>query len=194
MDFLSISVTLFLIMDPFGNIPVFLSVLERVPETRRRAVLVRELLIALGIIIVFIFCGRYAMSFLGLRQESVSIAGGIILFLIGLRMVFPTTEKHADRDLEGEPLLVPLAIPLIAGPSLLAVLLLFATGEPDRLPSLVLAAVLAWTATFLVLFSATFLIRFLTKRGLAAIERLMGMVLVALSVQLFLDSLSSYLQ
>lgn len=194
MDILSVAITLFLIMDPFGNIPVFLPILEKVPPERRRWVLVRELLFALAIIVGFILGGRYALSLLGLRQESVSIAGGIILFLIALRMVFPKREGLVETALEGEPLLVPLAVPLIAGPSLLAVLLLFATAEPKELVSILAAAFLAWLATFLVLFSSTFLVRYLTRRGLVAVERLMGMILVALAIQLFLDGISSYLR
>jgi multiple antibiotic resistance protein len=194
MDILTVSITLFLIMDPFGNIPVFLPILEKVEPRRRRIIIIRELFFALVVIAGVIFCGRFLLSFLGLKQEAVSIAGGIILFLIAVRMVFPSREKIADSDLDGEPLLVPLAIPLIAGPSLLAVLLLFATAEPDHLLELLIAALLAWGATFFVLFSSTFLIRFLTKRGLAAVERLMGMVLVALAVQLFLDGIAAYLK
>jgi len=193
MEILSVSVTLFLIMDPFGNIPIFLPILEKVPENRRRRVLVRELFIALAVIVGTVFCGRYVMEFLGLRQESVSIAGGIILFIIALRMVFPTRNIQGDQEIDGEPLLVPLAIPLIAGPSLLAVLLLFATAEPGRVVDLLLAASAAWSATFAVLLASTFLLKFLTKRGLVAVERLMGMVLVALAVQLFLDGISRYL-
>jgi MarC family membrane protein len=193
MKILSVAVTLFLIMDPFGNIPVFLPILRRVPEHRRRAVLIRELLLALLVIVAFIFGGRYAMAFMGLREEAVSIAGGIILFLIALRMVFPSGKVPAESDLEGEPLLVPLAIPLIAGPSLLAVLLLFSSSGPGALSDLLLAGLLAWAATFVVLLSSTFVVRFLTKRGVVAVERLMGMVLVALAVQLFLDGLSVYL-
>jgi len=194
MDILSVALTLFLIMDPFGNIPVFMPILEKVSPERRRWVLVRELLFALAIIIGFIFGGRFALSLLGLRQESISIAGGIILFLIALRMVFPNRESLTQTDLEGEPLLVPLAVPLIAGPSLLAVLLLFATADPQRLFSTLAAAVLAWLATFVVLLSSTYLIRFLTRRGLIAVERLMGMLLVALAIQLFLDGVSRYLE
>ena len=193
MEILPVFVTLFLIMDPFGNIPVFLPILEGLPPERRRRILVRELLIALLIIVVFVFCGSYVMRFLGLRQESVSIAGGIILFLIALRMVFPTPRRDGGQDLEGEPFIVPLAVPLIAGPSLLAALLLFSTGAPDRLLHLLLAAVLAWSASFVVLLSAMFLSRILSRKGLMAIERLMGMILIALSVQLFLDGLGSYL-
>ncbi len=193
MEILSVSVTLFLIMDGFGNIPIFLPILEKVPANRRRRVLVRELLIALAVIVGTVLCGRYVMEFLGLRQESVSIAGGIILFIIALRMVFPTRSLQGEEEIDGEPLLVPLAVPLVAGPSLLAVLLLFSTAEPGRLVDLLLAAGLAWSATFVVLFASTFLFRFLTKRGLVAVERLMGMVLVALAVQLFLDGVSKYL-
>jgi multiple antibiotic resistance protein len=183
-------------MDPFGNIPNFLSILDTVAPERRRRVLIRELLIALGIIILFALIGKHVMGFLGLEQESVSMAGGIILFLIALRMVFPHQDRQdrsARDDSEGEPLLVPLAIPLISGPSLLAALLLFSsTGTVER-SELLLGASLAWAGVFVVLVSSTFLVRFLTKRGLAAVERLMGMVLVALSVQLFLEGLSNYM-
>ena len=149
--------------------------------------------VALAVIVGTILCGRYIMEFLGLRQESVSIAGGIILFIIALRMVFPTRNQQGEQEIDGEPLLVPLAVPLIAGPSLLAVLLLFATAEPGRLADLLLAAAAAWLATFAVLLVSTFLMRFLARRGLVAVERLMGMVLVALAVQLFLDGVSKYL-
>jgi multiple antibiotic resistance protein len=194
MGMLSISITLLLIMDPFGNLPIFLSVLEKVPAERRRRILIRELFLALALIVVFIFSGRYVIGFFNLRQEAVSIAGGIILFLIALRMVFPSSEARTDREIDSDPLLVPLATPLIAGPSLLAVLLLFATAESGRLMLLLLAALIAWFVTFIILLGSTFLIRLLTKRGLIAIERLMGMVLVALSVQLFLEGISSYLK
>jgi multiple antibiotic resistance protein len=192
LDLFSIAVTLFLIMDPFGNIPIFLSVLESVPPERRRRVLVRELILALIIIVIFIFGGKYVMSVLGLRQESVSIAGAIILFLIALRMVFPSKDTKATPDPDSEPLLVPLAVPLIAGPSVLAFLLLFASAPGGAHLELLGAAGLAWSGAFLVLFFSTYLARFLTKRGLTAVERLMGMVLVALAVQLFLDGLTGY--
>ena len=194
MDIVSVTITLFLIMDPFGNIPVFLSVLDKVPPERRRTILIRELFLALVIIVVFIFAGRHALSLFGLSQEAVSIGGGIILFLIALRMVFPVAKADGRAEFEGEPLLVPLAVPMIAGPSLLAVLLLFATAEPGHLLELLAAASIAWAGTFVVLFSSTLLARLLTRRGLVAVERLMGMILVAISVQLFLNGLSHYLK
>lgn len=190
MDFYTVSITLFLVMDPMGNIPVFLSVLEKVPEKRRRMVLIRELFFALVLIILFLFFGRYGLALLDLRQESISIAGGIILFLIALRMVFPTRETEPSTGRDAEPFLVPLAIPMVAGPSTLAILLLFSTEQPDRLLELLGAAAVAWTGTFIVLFSSTFLLKVLGRRGLTAIERLMGMILVAMAVQLFLDGLA----
>jgi multiple antibiotic resistance protein len=193
MDYLSISVTLFLIMDPFGNIPNFLSILDKVRPERRRRILIRELFFALGIIVLFALAGEHVMSFLGLQQDAVSMAGGIILFLIALRMVFPQHERSFRDDSDEEPLLVPLAIPLISGPSMLAALLLFSSTGTVTRTELLMGAGIAWAGVFVVLVSSTFLVRFLTKRGLTAVERLMGMVLVALSVQLFADGLSHYL-
>lgn len=194
MEILSVSVTLFLIMDPFGNIPIFLPILEKVPRERRRIVLARELLFALLIIALFTLSGSWVMAFLGLNRESVSVAGGIILFLIAIRMVFPRHEADAQAEFEGEPFLVPMAVPLVSGPSLLAALLLFSSTGSLGVGGLLVAAVGAWVVTFIVLYLSTYIADFLTKRGLAAIERLMGMILVAVAVQLFLEGLSGYLK
>ena len=193
VEFLTVAITLFLVMDPMGNIPVFLSILERVPEARRRPIIVREMLLALAVIVLFVLLGNKLMGLLGLRQESVSIGGAIILFMIAARMVFPSHTLANPDDMDGEPFLVPLAVPLVAGPSLLALLMLFATESPGGLPALLGAAGLAWGASFVVLFSSNILHRVLGKRGLIAMERLMGMILVALSVQLFLDGLATAL-
>lgn len=194
MEILSVSVTLFLIMDPFGNIPIFLPILEKVPRERRRIVLARELIFALLIIALFTLSGSWVMAFLGLNRESVSVAGGIILFLIAIRMVFPRHEADAHAEFEGEPFLVPMAVPLVSGPSLLAALLLFSSTGSLGVGGLLVAAVGAWVVTFIVLYLSTYIADLLTKRGLAAIERLMGMILVAVAVQLFLDGLSGYLK
>ena len=139
MEFLSVFVALFLIMDPFGNIPVFLSVLDKVPPERRKKVLIRELLFALAAVIVCILAGKRIVSLMGLKPEAISIAGGIILFLIAIRMIYPFKIFETRDDNDGEPLLVPLAIPLIAGPSLLAVLLLFASSKFPDFTTLALA-------------------------------------------------------
>jgi MarC family membrane protein len=187
------AVLLFLILDPLGNVPVFLSLLKPVPEHRRRRVLARELVIALAVLFLFLFAGRYILDFIHLRQESVSIAGGIILFLIGLRMIFPAPEGIFGDTPDGEPFIVPMAVPLVAGPSGMAAVMLMGSKEPDRLLDWSLALLLAWAATAAILFSATRLYRLLGRRALTALERLMGMVLVAISVQMFLDGLAAYL-
>ena len=194
MTIASAALLLFLILDPLGNIPVFLSLLRTLPPRRQRIVLVRELLIALGVLMLFLWFGRYALEAMHLRQESVSIAGGIVLFLIGVRMIFPPPEGLMGELPDGEPFIVPLAIPLVAGPSGMAAVMLMGSDEPTRLQDWSLALLIAWGATAAILFSATYLYKMLGPRVLTAVERLMGMLLVALSVQMFLDGLGTYLR
>ena len=193
MTILSAALLLFLILDPLGNVPVFLSVLRPLPPHRQRPVLVRELLIALVVLMAFLWGGKYALELMHLRQESVAIAGGIVLFLIGLRMIFPRPEGLLGELPEGEPFIVPLAIPLIAGPSGMAAVMLMGSNEPHRLGEWSLALLLAWAATAAILMCAPLLYRLLGRRALAAVERVMGMLLVAISVQMLLDGLSAYL-
>ena len=194
MTVASAALLLFLILDPLGNIPVFLSLLKPLPAQRRRIVLARELLIALVVLMAFLYGGRYALELMHLRQESVSIAGGIVLFLIGLRMIFPPPEGLMGEIPGGEPFIVPMAIPLVAGPSGMAAVMLMGSNEPGRLPEWAFALLLAWGATAAILFSATYLYKWLGSRVLIAIERLMGMLLVAISVQMLLDGLTAYLR
>jgi multiple antibiotic resistance protein len=180
-------------MDPLGNVPIFLSILKDVKEERRRIVLFRELLFALIILFSFLFFGSYVVGALGLRQESISIAGAIILFLIAIKMIFPQKGGTVSNPSGGEPFLVPLAIPLIAGPSILATLTLMARSEPGKLGEWSLAIIIAWSVSAVVLMSSPWLFKIFRERGLIAIERLMGMILVALSVQMFLDGIAMYL-
>ena len=194
MTIASAALLLFLILDPLGNIPVFLSLLRGMPARRQRIVLARELLIALGVLMLFLWCGKYALEAMHLRQESVSIAGGIVLFLIGIRMIFPPPEGLMGEIPEGEPFIVPMAIPLVAGPSGMAAVMLMGSQEPDRMGAWSLALVLAWGATAAILFSATLLYKLLGRRALTALERLMGMLLVAISVQMLLDGIAAYLR
>ena len=194
MTTLSAALLLFLILDPLGNIPVFLSLLKPLPEKRRRWVLVRELLIALGVLFVFLWAGRFVLAAMHLRQESVSIAGGIVLFLIGLKMIFPSPEGMFGEAEEGEPFIVPMALPLVAGPSGMAAVMLFSTQYPDRMFDWSLALFAAWFGTALILLSATSLYKLLGKLVLIAVERLMGMLLVAISVQMLLDGVVAYLK
>ncbi|HEY4146969.1 YhgN family NAAT transporter [Pinirhizobacter sp.] len=194
MTTLSAGILLFLIMDPLGNIPLFLALLKDVPPKRRRYVMVRELLIALAVLVAFLLGGQYILKLLQLRPESVSIAGGIVLFLIGIRMVFPPVEGGIFGPVgEGEPFIVPMAIPGVAGPSAMAALLLLTNSQPGRTAEWGLALFAAWLAVALILLSSTFLFRWLGESVLTALERLMGMLLIALSVQMFLSGLTAYL-
>jgi MarC family membrane protein len=192
---LSAGILLFLIMDPLGNIPLFLSQLRQVAPERRRRVLVRELIIALVVLFAFLFGGRYVLGALQLRQESVSIAGGIVLFLIGVKMIFPPRDGNmfGASPAGVEPFIVPMAIPGVAGPSAMAALMLMTNSHPGRTADWSMALFAAWLATALILLSSTALFRILGNSVLTALERLMGMLLVALSVQMFLDGIVIYL-
>ena len=193
MTTLSAALLLFLILDPLGNIPVFLSLLKPLPPHRQRIVVIRELLIALGVLFGFLWCGKVVLDAMHLRQESVSIAGGIVLFLIGLKMIFPSPEGMFGDAIDGEPFIVPMAIPMVAGPSGMASVMLLGSQEPDRMGDWSLALFLAWLAAAVILFSATSLYKILGQRVLVAVERLMGMLLVAISVQMLMDGVATYL-
>jgi len=192
MDIWSAAITLFLIMDPLGNMPVFMSVLKTIEPRRRRIVLARELLFSLIIMFTFLFSGQAVLNFLNVRQESVSIAGGIILFLIGLKMVFPQPGGVAGLTSDEEPFIVPLAIPMIAGPSILAALILLANQDHNRMLDWSLALGAAWLASATILMLSSTLHRILGERGLIAIERLMGMILIVISIQMLLDGIGQY--
>ncbi len=193
MDTFSAAVMLFLIMDPLGNLPVFLSILKHIDPKRRRKVMIRELLFSLAIMMVFLFVGQQILSFLNLRQEAVSIAGGIILFLIAIKMIFPGPGGVTGLAAGEEPFLVPMAIPMIAGPSILASLLLLANQAPGRMLDWSLALLMAWGASAVILMFYEVFNKLLGERGLTAVERLMGMLLVMISVQMLLDGVHHYL-
>ncbi|MCY1720664.1 YhgN family NAAT transporter [Prolixibacteraceae bacterium Z1-6] len=185
----SAAVLLFFLMDPLGNIPVLLTVLKDIDPKRQRVIIAREVSIALGILIIFLFAGKPLLNFLHLQQEAVTISGGIILLIIGLRMIFPKPEGIMGHQPGGEPFLVPIAIPLIAGPSILAMLILMTQSNPGNMTNWLYALVLAWAASSVILLAAPFLLRFLKIRGLTALERLMGMILVMMAVQMLINGI-----
>jgi multiple antibiotic resistance protein len=196
MDFtiLSTATILFLVMDPLGNIPIFLTLLKNYDEKKRRRIIARELVIALIILLIFLFFGQSLLDFLKVQPETVSISGGIVLFIIALRMIFPSRHGVFGHSLEGEPFIVPLAIPLIAGPSALATLILLVRTDPGKMMTWLAALIIAWAATAFILMLAPFFYKILRRRGLAAMERLMGMLLIMLSVQMLLNGIRTYLQ
>jgi len=193
MDTFSAAVMLFLIMDPLGNLPIFASILRHIEPKKRRRVLIRELLFALGIMLLFLFAGEAILNFLNLKSESVSIAGGIILFLIAIRMIFPQPGGVVGLAAGEEPFIVPMAIPLMAGPSVLAALILLAHTDSSRMMDWTIALLAAWGASAVILMFYKLFTRALGEKGLTAVERLMGMVLVMISVQMFLDGIASYM-
>ncbi|MCL1138318.1 YhgN family NAAT transporter [Shewanella pneumatophori] len=193
MDTFSAAVMLFLIMDPLGNLPIFASILRHIEPKKRRMVLIRELIIALVIMMLFLFAGEAILSFLNLRTESVSIAGGIILFLIAIRMIFPQPGGVVGLAAGEEPFIVPMAIPLMAGPSVLAALILLAHTDNSRMFDWTIALVSAWGVSAVILLFYKLFTKVLGEKGLTAVERLMGMVLVMISVQMFLDGIANYI-
>jgi len=174
MTFISATLLLFLVMDPLGNIPLYLTALKNVEPDRRTKVIMRELLIALLVMVIFLFSGQAFLSALHISEPALTATGGVILFLIAIKMIFPQG-MHDDVKNDEEPFIVPLAIPYVAGPSALATLLLIMNGEPDRWLEWLGALFAAWFITGLILLAAGPLAKVLRNRGLIAIERLMGM-------------------
>ncbi|QCI27398.1 YhgN family NAAT transporter [Buchnera aphidicola] len=191
-EMISTTILLILIMDPLGNLPIVMSILKHLTPKRKFIVLLREMIIALGIMFFFLLAGEKTLSILDLKPETVSIAGGIILFLIAIKMIFPD-DKINDKKIDlTEPFLVPLAIPLVAGPSLLATLMLLSHQFSNQIISLSISLFIAWSITvFILLLSGTFL-KFLGPKGIIALERLMGLILIMLSTQMFLDGITTW--
>jgi len=191
-DVFSAAVLLLLVIDPFGNVPIVISALANVPAVRRVPVVLRECLIAYVLLLAFMLGGRMFLQWLQLSEVSLAIAGGIILFLIALRMVF----RHPDGvfgDRPGtEPFIVPLAVPSIAGPSALATVMLLASRDPTRLTASIVALTAAMLIASVVMLGAHRLQRALGERGMIAVERLMGLVLTAIAVQMLLDGVRTF--
>ncbi len=186
----SIAILLFLIMDPFGNLVVLNSLLAEIPVARRRLVILREAFIATVILLLAAFFGGYFLDLLGLQEHSLRLAGGIVLFLIALGMLFPSRRMIEEPATEA-PLIVPIAMPLIAGPSAISMVILFSENHAN---SIVAAAILlAAGVSALLLVSSSVIFSFLGRRGATALERLMGMLLIMLSVQMILDGINAYL-
>ena len=193
MTVMSAAVLLFFVMDPLGNVPLFLTALRRVAPERHRRVILRELVIALGVLVGFLFLGKGLLALLKVSAEALTAAGGVILLLIALRMIFPSSDHSLREDVHDEPFIVPLAVPYTAGPSALATVLLLTSREPARWPEWLLALVLAWLASSVVLYFAGGLSRLLGERGLVAMERLMGLLLVTVAMEMLLGGLRQYL-
>lgn len=192
-DLISAFVLLFLVLDPLGNLPVVASMLKQVDSTRRARVVARECVIAYLILLAFMFGGRQFLDVMNLSEISLSIAGGIILFMIAINMVFKPTESVFGESLDREPFIVPLAIPLIAGPSALATVMLMVSREPAKLGVWLVAMTAAMLVSALLLVSGEKIERLLGKRAMEAIERLMGLILTAIAVEMLLGGVKQFL-
>ncbi|MBI5273103.1 MAG: YhgN family NAAT transporter [Chlamydiia bacterium] len=193
MGLFSIALSLFLLMDPIGNIPFYISFLKGLNPERQRKVIVRELLIALFIIILFTFVGDGLMRFLNVREDTIQIAGGIILFLLCLKMIFPAPhDPNEALPHTSEPFIVPLAVPLVAGPGVLAAVMIYARQETSDW--VMMGAILfAWGASLLILLASSFLKKILGWRGITALERLMGLILTLIAIQMFLSGVTAFI-
>jgi multiple antibiotic resistance protein len=192
MDVFQAALLLFIIIDPLGNAPIFATVLRELDGPAARRVILRESLIALAIMLATLFAGSTLMGWLGLTQPALGLAGGIVLFLISLRMIFPAPggvfgENETPAAAGRVPLVVPLAVPLLAGPSAIATLMLLAARDAQRMGDWALALACAWVVSTAILLAAPWLGRVVGRNALEAVQRVLGMLLTAVAVQQFLD-------
>lgn len=193
MNFLSTTILLFLVIDPIGNIPIFLSALRSVPEERRLIVTLRECLLGFVILVLFALFGQVFLKLLHLSETSLGIAGGIILFLIAIKMIFPTSDHIFGSGAAGnEPLLFPLAVPTIAGPSALATVLLLASHEPNGFWTVMGAIGVSMAVSTLILAASGTIAKVVGRRVLTAAERLMGLILTAVAVEMLLQGIRTF--
>lgn len=193
-SFLSVTILLILITDPLGNIPLFISSLKHVPQARRTGIILRECAIAFLVLVGFLFFGHVFLGALGLSDQILRISGGVILFLIALNMIFPGTGgRLVEDEVEGEPFIVPVAIPLIAGPSAITYVMLLMKSDPSRSLEWVGAIFVAILVTMVSFFLSGKLKEWLGPRALSAIERLMGLVLTAIAMEMLLGGLAQYI-
>ena len=193
LSLLSATILLLVVLDPIGNIPIYAATVDQLDPNRRVRVITRECFFAYLILILFAVAGNRIMSWMHLSEYALGIAGGIVLFIIALRMIFRHPDGLFGETIEGEPLIFPLAVPLFAGPSAIAFVLLITTKAPERLPEWILAITIASIISTVVLGFGSFLNRFIGKRGTRALETLLGLLLTAVATQMLLDGIDTYL-
>jgi MarC family membrane protein len=193
-EIFSAFVLLAFVIDPFGNVPIVNAMLRDVAPARRRRVIARECLIAFSLLALFMLFGREILGVMHLSESALSIAGGVILFMIAIRMVFGYPEGAFGPVKAGEPFIVPLAVPLIAGPSAAAAVMLMATREPDKLQLWFGALSAAMLVATFILLAGEWLQQRLGERVMQAIERLMGLVLTALAIEMLLGGIRTFVE
>jgi MarC family membrane protein len=191
--FLSALVLLLLVLDPFGSLPIFISVMRNVAPERRNRVALREALIAFFVLLVFMFAGQAFLNVMRLSERSLEVAGGVILLIIAIRMIFASGgEVYASDGKPREPFIFPLAVPLLAGPSAMATVLLLASRQPERIAHWIGALTVAMVVSGVVLLMADRIRKWIGGSMVSAIEKLMGLVLTAIAVEMILAGLKRY--
>jgi len=189
LTFLGIALSLFLVLNAVGQIPLFISILAPYDHKRQRKIIIRELFIALGILLLFDFFGNEILSLLGISKSIIGIAGGILLFLISLEMVFPK-EKSAKGLPEHEPMVIPLAIPVITGPGAITMVMLYSHKIQNDF-FVAASIVVAWIPSVIILLLSSYIRRILGNKGLMAVERLGGMIVCLIGIQMFASGVIS---
>lgn len=195
MKLYSSLILLILVMNPLGNIPVFLSILKPIDPKRHTRIIIREVFIAFLLLMMFMLFGQYLLHGMQISEQALGISGGIILFLIAIRMIFPEEKPKADKIAPGvvsEPFIVPLAIPMTAGPAAMTTVMLFMTQHPEVGFWWIIVLILAAVIFAIIILSARYLSNIFSEKGLIALERLSGMMLTAMAIQMFLTGLESY--
>ncbi|WP_372524924.1 MarC family protein [Piscinibacter sp.] len=191
-SFLSAFILLLLVLDPLGSLPVFIPIMRSVPPKRRRLVAVREVGIAFGVLFAFMFFGDAFLRVMRLSERSLEVAGGVILLMVAIRMIF-SQEGGVYGTPEGkEPLIFPLAVPLLAGPSAMATVLLLASSQPGRMVEWIAALAGAMVVSGAVLMLCDRIRKLLGDSVVSALEKLMGLVLTAIAVEMILAGLKRY--
>jgi len=188
---ISTAVLLLFILDPFGNIPLLLSILKNIDRSKHIKIIIREMLIGLAILLFFLFFGDAFLTTFGLETQAITISGGVIFFIIALKMIFPDPAGHGifSSEDDEEPLIVPIAIPMVSGPGAIATVMLLAKTNQNHTLGVLTAVFIAWLVVAIILLLSPLFYKILQKRGLKALERLMGMLLLMMAVEMFIQGI-----
>jgi len=195
MTLVSAVIMIFLVLDPFGNIPFILALLKNFSDKEYKKIISRELIFAFIILLIFLLCGKYILHVLHLSEEALSIAGGVILFMISIKMIFSGSELifEGNQDTR-EPFIVPIAIPSFAGPSAMTTVMLLMANYPDQWTEWLLALSIAFASAGIILYYSRILGHMLGKKGLSALDRLMGMILTTIAIEMLISGIKGIVQ
>lgn len=190
MSLFTTTISMFLIMNSVGHIMGYLDLVETLDEKKRRKIVIREMLIALVLMLFFLYLGEFLLAALEIGPQTISLAGGLILFLIAIRMIFPKSKERIPPSKKEEPFIFPIATPMVAGPSILTTIMLYSRQETAD-HKVIIAIMIAWAFSITILFFAQNIKNLVGRRALIAVERLMGLLLTMMAVEMLLNGLRS---